>query len=155
MNREQAIDFASRFRGLMPRMTDEQTIAVRDMLIQIHDHDSTAWEKLRGYAEQNREFELSEVKTMLHGPRTGNVARTAQFIEWDCRERAQAEADAERVGQLIAALSNDELANLKAIVLEKQTDFIRKEMAYKDPRSHNWLRTLIVDHIDKHGMVAA
>jgi hypothetical protein len=83
------------------------------------------------------------------------VARTSSELARWRQADAIAEADAERVDQCIAAIDDDELERLKAAVLERQNDFVRKALANKDARLDRRLKSLIVNHVDQHGTVAA
>lgn len=85
MNRDEAIKMSVKFKGLMPRMTDEQVRTIRDELITVDDVGA-AEKRIVNYCTTRAEFDLVSALNAVRGvvdfaQRTSN--RMAEYREYE------------------------------------------------------------------------
>jgi hypothetical protein len=153
MKLDDANDLAARFRGLMPKMTDEQAVAVRDMLLVVDGDVDVTWKKLLEFAARREEFNLVGARLLLLGPTEGNAARTAREQAKYRQMGIEIEREWARIDLLIMGLSPDLLEQARQGALSRMPEFLRKRNETADPRdaSHRLLRGMIATWLEAGG----
>ncbi len=149
LTRDDANDLAAKFRGLMPRMTDQQNIEVRDLLLLFWGDRERAWQLLRAYAGTHEEFMIAGVRQSLV-KFVGNAARTQRELQ-HYRELAKVcEKDLQVIDQIIARADDATLAAARQVAVERMPEFFQRRCLGADPRrpEHVYLRSMIVSVLE-------
>lgn len=147
-------ELVARFKGLMPKMTDEQLVDVRDMLMASQDRDleprtvngaatCRAWEKLKEYVNEHEDFNIASVRLAIFASE-GNVNRTAEQLKEYRRLGQEIEEQWAHIDSVIDGLNDDllERARQIAMVHADFPEWARKFYEHanaRDPK-HRFLR---------------
>jgi hypothetical protein len=139
----------------MPKMTDEQTIAVRDMLLQVAAEPDAVWARLVDFAQRREEFSLVAARVLLLGPPAGNAERTARQLAAYRRLAVEIEAEWERIDAVLAGLTPEQLEQARQAALVGMPEFLRARSETADPRNprHLYLRGMMAEAIESTGSV--
>jgi hypothetical protein len=157
----EAIELTGRLKGLMPRLTDEQALAVRQQLRKCTRSLATA--AIDGYAGRATDFVLAEFLKLLGSDSmvndsSGPLRRTAAML---AQEREAADANQkywEAIRQRIGELGYDQLQRLRAELLdelEEKRDPLAGLVAKLDPRRSPLVMELLMRRMDAQAREAS
>ena len=152
MAAETAAEIVAAFKGLMPKLTEQQTDALFDAIRPLGD-PQTVRQKLLDYANNHEDFSLAGVRSMLglkeYAPPDGRHARTALALASERKTARQVQADWARVDALLDRLAPAELAELKTAALARMAPPMAARYGPADPSDKNrrYLRAMMADEL--------
>lgn len=149
MNKTQAIDYATRVKGMFPRMTDEQTAFVCEKLAESSVTEQIARDVLAVYPCEHAEFDTRSFHLSLNNARRRVMEKDASD---SVREKREYDRMTEEIDAEYAALPTAIAEALRLEVLEEMPSDVRKFHEDHDPKKTRSLRMLIVE---KHRGVTA
>ncbi|MGC4033644.1 MAG: hypothetical protein QM754_18320 [Tepidisphaeraceae bacterium] len=154
MSIDEANDIAATLRGLMPRMTDDQMVAVRDELLKVSDGGARA--RLTAYAKGREDFDLKSAVEACHKASTTATSRTMDAINEQRKRDAETRRERLAVTTRLAAmdvLEIDRIANeIITTLSDGGADAVDRKLGW---RGSYRIQALIVEQLDrKAGAIA-